>query len=335
MKSRTSALIAVFVFCISIVLSFVGAEVLCRFGLLKSMHYHYEVLTTPTKNKRILMLGDSFTYGNEGAAVSQLQKAMEGRGIQFVNLGWPGTGPVDYLHRLRMYGARLSPQWVVVNYYVGNDLSDTLYRDFESYKLPGRGIPWYHRSHLYQVIRERAPFGTQPVPPAENSEDLPDILPVNPFLLGVARSHPNYLSDNIELDTESAKKAWELNADLLLEMAQLTQSWGGRLAIQIFPRCLQINGENLEFLRQLGLKVSPSLTSSRVIQDRILALCEEKQWACHDLLPAFKQSEASDHCIERDDHWNEQGNEFAYRQMVDFFGRKLLTPPVLREGELE
>lgn len=70
----------------------------------------------------ILLLGDSFAYGycvRPGRDIASLLRA---RGLELVNLGYPGTGPLIQLGHLREYGPIVRPSVVLWVYFHGNDL---------------------------------------------------------------------------------------------------------------------------------------------------------------------------------------------------------------------
>ena len=73
----------------------------------------------------IVALGDSFTRGS-GVEFSWPQKLAESTGMDVLNLGDVGFGPQDELKVLQQYGLNKQPQWVILAYFEGNDLYDTV-----------------------------------------------------------------------------------------------------------------------------------------------------------------------------------------------------------------
>ena len=78
---------------------------------------------------RIVVLGDSFTWGygvrERQAYPARLERRLRAHGVpaEVVNLGLPGTGPLDYAHHLEHAGLALAPDLVVVGVFA-NDLND-------------------------------------------------------------------------------------------------------------------------------------------------------------------------------------------------------------------
>jgi hypothetical protein len=80
------------------------------------------------KRPRMVCLGDSFLVG-VGPGVGQQQKltsllASDMKGWEIVNLGQPGTGPIQYLDSWNKVGKRGKPDLVLTFYYIGNDMFD-------------------------------------------------------------------------------------------------------------------------------------------------------------------------------------------------------------------
>jgi hypothetical protein len=87
--------------------------------------------TSPDRPARILVVGDSFTFGTgvreEATYVRRLEELFggENRLLSF-NAGMPGFGPIDELLVLRRHLDEIRPDIVVVGLYSGNDLDDVL-----------------------------------------------------------------------------------------------------------------------------------------------------------------------------------------------------------------
>src|SRR3989442_7266174 len=108
----------------------VSLEIICRLGLLPNNRYALNANLNQRKGKvNVLVLGDSFSVETPVSASTLLRRHLASRDVATLNLAGGGMGPKNYLSRLRFYGLRYNPQLILVNYYVGNDLTDTLYRD--------------------------------------------------------------------------------------------------------------------------------------------------------------------------------------------------------------
>ena len=78
----------------------------------------------PTKKKKVLLLGDSFTYGFYAEPLSQsFYDLMLHTGKYAVyNTGITSVDPVQYLAVAKEYVPLLKPDYVIINFYWGNDL---------------------------------------------------------------------------------------------------------------------------------------------------------------------------------------------------------------------
>lgn len=76
-----------------------------------------------SKRKSILLLGDSFTWGNEASNLTNgFADLLLAKGYVVYNSGIAGTDPAQYLEVARKYVPVLKPDFVVVNFYIGNDI---------------------------------------------------------------------------------------------------------------------------------------------------------------------------------------------------------------------
>lgn len=72
--------------------------------------------------KRILLLGDSFTWGIAADPISKcFADQLEENGFQVFNLGIPGTDPAQYAALAETFIPKLKPDIVLVSFYMGND----------------------------------------------------------------------------------------------------------------------------------------------------------------------------------------------------------------------
>lgn len=69
----------------------------------------------------VLLLGDSFIFGYCVRPGQDLAGRLRARGVEVVNLGYPGTGPLIQLAQLREYGSLIRPAAILWFYYNGND----------------------------------------------------------------------------------------------------------------------------------------------------------------------------------------------------------------------
>jgi len=102
------------------------------------------------KTKRVLLLGDSFSYGvaatkESNSFASILEESLGDEGVVW-NTGIPGSGQKDDLIALRELGATLKPDVVVVQFYQ-NDFKDNLYPPGVHYHFANN--KWVNRYALH------------------------------------------------------------------------------------------------------------------------------------------------------------------------------------------
>ena len=93
-------------------------------------------LTKQPGHYRVLGIGDSFLFGvvpYEYNFLTLLEDRLtrQGRPVEVINMGIPGTSPRDYLGIYLYEGLGLNPNMVLVGLFVGNDFETPSY--FESY----------------------------------------------------------------------------------------------------------------------------------------------------------------------------------------------------------
>lgn len=111
---------------------------------------------------RILILGDSFAQSIGHDYISLLRKDLPeyiDRNSEIINMAFGGMGPYEYLQQLKFRGQYFFPDLVLVNYYVGNDLTDVEYkmkvyesRSFLGKKLKGFKKLLKEKSYLYNYL---------------------------------------------------------------------------------------------------------------------------------------------------------------------------------------
>jgi len=100
----------------------------------------------PTDTMRILMLGDSTTFGigsNDDqtfAVLLEQQLKDQGKKVQVINAGFAsGLSPDTYYLYLKEKGLKLQPDIVFINLFLGNDITDLFENDWP--KIDSQGLP--------------------------------------------------------------------------------------------------------------------------------------------------------------------------------------------------
>ena len=187
---------------------------------------------------QVALLGDSFTHGacvpREASIAGRVRAAFPAT----LNLGMGGTGPLHQLGIFREYAVSLQPQFVVWNWFAGNDLLDLR-----------RSFIW---APLRAYLRTNAPFGLR-----NRQADIDRTLRVvinaeirklssgwrsrkwltRVLLLRSIRERLGiaaglYVSDEIQATTEEEMAVAE---QILMTVRDVTHSWGGELVMVFLP----------------------------------------------------------------------------------------------------
>lgn len=118
-----------------------------QFPVLQSDRYGFnnEDTVYALKSNRILLLGDSFIYGQCVHQEQTIAGHLRRNGYAGISVGVGGNGPLFNLAALREYGARLKPKTVVWFYTVGNDFVDLRDHEIRSKTLVNYFNPSYRQ----------------------------------------------------------------------------------------------------------------------------------------------------------------------------------------------
>lgn len=274
---------------------------------------------------RVLILGDSFSrlYPETFAFGNLLQAALTAHGIETLNLAWSGYGPVDSLRALSRHGQRFKPDLVVLGYYVGNDLTDTIGRlhgapieqaiaDASARPRGWDGLALQFPSLV--LLADRWQHLHMPVLPEAAEPSGTDAQPLNPFWRTVARDAPEFHRVNLLLEGDGSR-GWEANKEVLTQMYADVERLGSQMLVIAFPSTLQIDTTHYEFFEKLGIEVDSIFLSSRKPQDLLKTHCGDLGIPLVDLLPAFRRHAGEALYWERDDHLNAAGNALAFDEV--------------------
>lgn len=84
---------------------------------------------------RVLALGDSMTWGAgvsyDETFTALLERSLQATrpGAEVINVGVPGWGPHEEFHLLKVYGIKLQPDIVLLDFFVGNDIQNERWED--------------------------------------------------------------------------------------------------------------------------------------------------------------------------------------------------------------
>jgi len=267
---------------------------------------------------RILLLGDSQMEALQVEFDRSFPKLLEEklnqqyrRTIEVVSVAVSRWGQNEELAYLERYGARLSPDLVLVGMTLINDISDNMKGDF--YKLtdsglvtnPVREIPlleykfWQVRAflaahfHSYQLVRAWWQSEAMERDGNELSAHVVDVMRITP--------------------SEPLKKGWKLTHELLGRIRVKGKEMGAETAVFLIPLSIQLDEEKL--LRFLsGYNVARDAVSVGRPQQLMRAFGAVEKIPVIDLLPyflAWKREHDGRLFLKYDGHLTEEGHELA------------------------
>ncbi|WP_020534770.1 SGNH/GDSL hydrolase family protein [Lewinella cohaerens] len=305
-----------------------------------------------TKANRILVLGDSqLTWWNlDHCLYEDIRHFSNDHDIGYVNASMGGFGPIEYLDRMKAISPGYKPNLVILFYYSGNDLTDVLYRRDQKPKRPD--FPWWKQltftDDTFTEARKKNPFSKEPIvlQPKEKKEILQNynfdwpafkqagidsnIIAyaqnrlyhpgkigreyVNPHILVMGSWKPNYLFDNLTIQSSESKIAWKSIEQKLDEILQLVHSIDAELKLVCIPSTVQVDESHHDFYRKITFNVEKKLTNAHTPQDNLAKWAAKSGIQYIDLLPTFKaHKNTADLYFENDDHLSEKGHIEAFK----------------------
>lgn len=270
-------------------------------------------LHRPSGSFRIAALGDSFAIGPavafEDNYLTRLERIIPG--AEVLNFGVAGTGPREYLEILHAHALAFDPDLVLVSFFVGNDVTESLAvprgldpHQFSLYLALHRGLRILHRSSQQHGITDR-------LAGAQFSED--QFLEIEARRLEVCRTPVR----------EALEKKWDRALNRLKAITQTCAAARARCAVILIPDEFQVNKQVLEAARTRAGMAEQDL-NLELPQTRVRELLTGNETPCLDLLPVFRKN--PDTYAPRDTHWNASGNHLAAQEIARWLTTEGLAP---------
>jgi hypothetical protein len=271
-------------------------------GLVADAHgYPVHHPSMGTVSRRIAAIGDSFAVGPNVAFddnfLTILQELLPGTEVR--NFGLSGAGPRDYLAILRHDVLRDPPDSVLLCFYVGNDVTDSLprprYFDVRQNAFYTLGGEWL------ESVRGLAPQ------PSEEGEPqrLTAFVPSEDWLLG---HESRQLQVCLTSEPPRMRESWSRTESLLQELSDECSRHGIALRFLCIHDRFQVDAGVLDAAcRRAG--VGQSDLDLDMPQRRLAAWCAERDIPFLDLRTALADRPGM--FAGFDTHWSAEGNRRA------------------------
>ncbi len=294
---------------------------------------------------RILVLGDSFTFGRYPMSrhwttlVADDLEQRTGTPVELIRFGVPGTGPPFQLRLFEIEGLALSPDVVVSAFFVGNDFFDELGGAFArgpmdrvALALRTRSLAWRFAGNVGQLTTALEPGATPPLvrtasTPADGvqggcegaafARDFDDAAPSF-----TPAAYAEIEATRLSLCDPRATHRFQTRLARVLEtidaLDETVRQSGARLAVVLIPDEFQVDPAVLAVAAtHAGLRISdddlerPQRELGRALDARGIPVV--------DLLPASRRAAPAGPLYRpRDTHWNAAGHRLAASEVANF-----------------
>lgn len=305
---------------------------------------------------RVVVLADSFAFSRmpwSGSWPTLLEAELADRlesPVEVINLAVPAVGPRFYLRMWELEGARLSPDVVLLAFFVGNDFTDESGIPLVTRRESGLAHwseTWRLVRNAVRLLRERkdgkltetaaqpeSRSGPGSEPGSEPGSDPgPEPGTERPWYRSQFRDADPELSEDeflrieeerLRLVDDDHRRVFErLFADAREVLARLhrsVQGNGARLVMVVIPDEFQVSPELLRQIEE-RFEIDPETLDLTLPQRRLASFCREEGLACVDLLPLIEAEPGRVYRL-RDTHWNAAGNRLAAEALADFLAEE-------------
>jgi len=291
----------------------------------------------PSETRRILLIGDSFTAANGGIPYpqhwgvlleQQLRERLSSDAIEVLKLGVGGVGPRFELRLWQLEGSRLSADWVVLAFCIGNDFTD------EQLARQGLAEQIVARSYALRLLR--------------NLERLRGAVDAEEILVGAGGyattdrpydpqrpsfSDPAYwklVGARMAITQRSRREWFEQLFDALKPVLTLfhdsVTKAGARPLFLLIPDEYQVDPSLLHAVAAHEAR-SADAYDFDLPQRELAAWFDRHDMQYVDLLPAFRDAGASVTLYKlRDTHWNADGNRLAAQELSRYLAAHMEAP---------
>ena len=251
---------------------------------------------------RILGIGDSFAFGvvpyaNNYLTLLEDELNRNGRHVELLNMGIPGTGPIDYLSLFVHEGLQLNPDMVLLSFFIGNDFEEQS-RSLLSYSYAASAVKFlidFNTKFEGQIIHGDGAY----------DDNINTFTDAQYLKLEHARSFI-FLRQKRPFEHDFIA-AWSH----VRELKDICDRKGIRFSVVVIPDEVQINDQLKQKVIE-AYRLSPESFDFTLPNNMLIAKFHENDIDYIDLRDAFASISKSTRLYKpNDSHWNIAGNRVA------------------------
>lgn len=288
---------------------------------INSIGLRNEEVADEKNRKRYLLLGDSFTFGmgvnaSDTFAV-KLQKMLGNRYHNVINAGVIGQTIDDAFLYLKNDGIKLQPDFVIYNFFVGNDITELRRHIWE--QSPDGGITKVTDKVLHADEKNRLRQREEKEPESYFLFWLQQKIDILKNKYGYASdtidptlTWPVFLSDNHPSQDANLDDYWYSFETVLRQMNEYCKSQNVPLIINMIPMDTQINKSYWK--KYPGTPFGEEEFEAKRPQKRMLFLGQKYGIPVLDLLPVLQNTEEQNNMslyFDNDPHFNALGHRYT------------------------
>jgi len=277
----------------------------------------------PAGEKRILFLGDSFLYGAYLHQAETLPKVCERAlsreaPIRSIALCLPGWSTKHEEAAFVLQGAAVSPDVVVLCFFVGNDMTENLRNDDIALHGKHDMYVFEKQRRLYMRTLECSKLfrlweATALYDRIAHNRDDPNAPPGLREGYYWKMQHLRFEQWHKEAwkDSPVMVSAWAATAEFFEKLVASVRGAGAKLVVLVIPDEFQVDAKKRATLCE-RFELDEKEYDLEQPQRAVAELCRKADVPCVDVLPAFRAEGAQGGLyLDLDTHWNAKGHALA------------------------
>jgi lysophospholipase L1-like esterase len=260
-----------------------------------------EIDVSMKAKKRIMIIGDSFTYGWGVNIEQSWPKILEsnliasGFDLEIYNLGQPGDDPVDYANIAEKAIPILNPDVVVIAVLEGDDLAqlaELVKLDNQTFKQKIKNVINYLYSNILRIIKTNIINQNQikqewkkcaiAIARSFNSEQmdrfnrLSDYVrflfyngDLNPQLINIAIKCPTYFVDNFDINNHDVNSLINKMANCFDEIKYISNKYHANVIIVAVPYGIYVSKNSYAAHEKIGFMLNKTMLTSNSADEAI------------------------------------------------------------------